>query len=52
MHFMKIENKSYYQIKKVKEFLQSLQEETPFVKIFTEKTFRSVASFPYVELEI
>jgi hypothetical protein len=52
MHFMKIENKSYYQIKKVKEFLQSLQEETPFVKIFTEKSFRSVASFPYVELEI
>jgi len=52
MNFMKIENKSYYQIKKVKEFLQSLQEETPFVKIFTEKNFRSVASFPYVELEI
>jgi hypothetical protein len=52
MHFMKIDNKSYYQIKKVKEFLQSLQEETPFVKIFTEKSFRSVASFPYVELEI
>ena len=52
MHFMKIENKSYYQIKKVKEFLQSLQEEIPFVKIFTEKSFRSVASFPYVELEI
>ena len=52
MNFMKIENKSYYQIKKVKEFLQSLQEETPFVKIFTEKSFRSVASFPYVELEI
>lgn len=39
MYFMKIENKSYYQIKKVKEFLESLQEETPFVKIFTEKSF-------------
>ena len=51
LHFIKAKNKSYYQFKKVKQFLQSLQKETPFVTTFNESTFRSVASFPCVELE-
>lgn len=51
LHFIKVKNESYYQFKKVKQFLQSLQKETPFVTTFTESVFRSATSFPYVELQ-
>lgn len=50
MDFIEIKNKNYYQLTKVRNFLQDLNQNTPSVTIFSDDYFRSAATIPYVEM--
>lgn len=50
MDFIKIENKNHYQLKKIIDFLNHLQNNLPSVSVFSDNYFRSAASIPFVEI--